>query len=97
MIPRYITCERCGAVKQVRKPSEQRQRFCSRKCSAIVTMNIRHAASSKGGLMRAHRVRMQILQRINGLSPLQAFRQGYRLGVEKRRRQYRKRMATCAA
>lgn len=92
-LPRFITCAHCGAVKQVRKPSEQTQRFCSRKCSAMVTMNIRHAASSKGGLMRAHRVRMQILQRIDGLTPLQAFRQGYRLGLEKRRRIYKRRAA----
>lgn len=90
--PLFIVCRHCGIVKTVRKPCEQRQqRFCSRKCANTVHCNISHASRGLGGRVRAHRARLRVLERIKGLSPLDAFRQGYTLGLNSKTRQLKRR------
>lgn len=44
-------------------------------------MNIPREAMSRGGKMRASRMRSALAQRVVNLTPLEAFRLGYRTGL----------------
>lgn len=91
--PLFSCCARrsCGRVFGVRRPVEQRRRkYCSRRCAALVNQNIT-GAGSKGGLQAARVRRRRVLDRLDGLTVLQAFRLGYVRGLESKTRQIRKR------
>lgn len=96
--PYFIICANptCEQVKQVRRPSDQqRHRFCSRKCSAIVVCNITKVAGAArlGGLAKAKQAQRAVVARVQGLTPLAAFRLGYDRGLQSKHRQLRKRSA----
>ena len=98
-IPRFIVCQnpRCGQVKQVCRPYEQKiRKYCTRRCSNVVHGNITRAAASRGGLERARRARLALVARIAGLTPLEAFRLGYTKGLMSKTRQLHKRRETAA-
>lgn len=93
-MPLHILCARpgCEGALRVRTPSEQRRhRFCSRRCAALVTQNIRRAQPGKGGRTSGRRRQQASLARVAGLTPLQAFRLGYVRGLQSKLRQIRTR------
>lgn len=94
-LPLFIVCQNraCQRVKQVKRRGEQRQRFCSHRCAATVRKSPTREGSRRGGLMRAHRIRERIRQKVDGMKPIDAFRYGYTLGLQSKTRQLRKRRA----
>ena len=95
--PLYITCEReaCGAVIRVKNRAlQQVQRFCSRRCATLMCAvnNLYREAQSRGGKTRAHRARLALIQRVQGLSPVEAFRVGYLRGLGSKHRQLARRV-----
>lgn len=80
--PIYMTCTRpgCGVKREVRRPvDQQKRRFCSRRCAALVTRNI--AKSHLGFLVAAARRRERVIAQIVGMTPLESFRFGYHKGL----------------
>jgi hypothetical protein len=95
-VPLFVTCERCGGLKQVPTRSRQaRQRFCSFHCArkATAVMNIPREAQSRGGKMRASRCRARLMAAVARLTPMEAFRLGYTRGMQSKNRQLAKRRA----
>lgn len=92
-VPYFYECQRpsCGQLKQVRRPSEQkRHKYCSRKCAAMVLQNIKRAY--RKGVENSARARMRrVVDRVAGLSAIEAFRVGYDCGLRSKLRQLRKR------
>lgn len=87
-LPLYIVCAYgpCGNVVPVAKPSlQKRRKYCSQRCNGLANANCtkNRAACARGGTETAHRKRLAVLQRVKGLSALEAFRQGYRLGLQR--------------
>lgn len=94
----FITCERenCGQIKRVKdRAKQQTQRFCSRRCATLACNGNEFCreAQSRGGKMRAHRARLAIMARVSTLTPIEAFRHGYKLGLESKWRQTKRRQA----
>lgn len=97
-VPLFITCEReaCGKVIQVRDRCLQRvQRFCGLTCAAIARNSRPHTflASQKGGKERGRRARLKIMERVKGMTPVEAFRLGYVRGLQSKHRQLANRRA----
>lgn len=91
--PLFIQCQRpgCEGIKQVRCPSDQRKyRYCSQRCIALMTQNIKRAGR-KGVERSASARRRRVLERVKGLSPLEAFRLGYDRGLQSKLTQIRRR------
>lgn len=90
----YIVCAnpKCAKVKRVRRPSEQRRhKYCSRHCANLMHGGPPKGAASKGGTVRAQRCRARLLRSLAGLTPLEAFRRGYTIGLQSKLRQIHKR------
>lgn len=94
-LPRFIVCANpaCQAVKEVRRPSDQRRRkYCSHRCASHMTAGSRRAACSEAcrrvALAYAHRRRLAALERLKGLTPLESYRRGYDCGFESAKRQF---------
>lgn len=92
-VPLFITCERpsCGRLKQVRWACEQRtKRFCSQACANKVTKNTTRGQLWKTGVPASVVARKRkLLARVAGLTPLEAFKVGYKLGLYSKLRQVR--------
>jgi len=96
-LPLFFICQNpaCQKVVRVKTPKQQRdRRCCGPRCVAIVFPNLTKELRRKGGLTRARRDRLRIRARIKDLTPIQAFRKGYLLGLASKHRQLRKRAAT---
>lgn len=94
-IPLYMTCQRpeCEAIKQVRTPFEQRTRkYCSQRCNGLANANIRRAGR-KGVDESARRRKRRLLERVQGMTPMDAFRAGYKAGLRSKIHQIRRRYA----
>lgn len=93
--PLFIVCQRagCGKLREVRRPCEQQhEKYCSRRCAAFVTKNCaRPGVGRLGGLECARRARRALVKRLDGLTPLEAFRLGYDRGLQSKHRQIRRR------
>lgn len=92
-VPLYIECKRpgCGRLREVRCPAHQaRGGYCSQRCNALVNQNIRKAGL-KGVWGSAHQRKRRVLARIDGLTPLEAFKLGYRSGLRSKSYQIRRR------
>lgn len=92
-VPLFIQCKRpgCEGVKQVRRVCDQRKvKYCSQRCIAIVTQNIRRAGR-KGIEASVRQRQRKVLLRVKGLSPIAAFRLGYVRGLQSKLRQIRRR------
>ena len=91
---RYITCQRpgCGQIREVNRPCEQRTRkFCSKRCANLVVCNVTRNGNHRLGVEKSVATRKRkVLARVEGLSPLQAFKLGYKCGIESKCRQIRK-------
>lgn len=97
-VPLFITCQRegCENIREVRCPRYQReQKYCSRRCAALVSKNILHAEPGKGGREAGRRRQRALLERVKNLTPVEAFRVGYVRGLQSKRRQMQ-RKATAA-
>lgn len=84
-LPLFITCQnpRCEKVRQVRKPYEQKRRkFCSHRCAALTHKGPTKADARRGGLMNGHRRREAVRLKVADMTPLEAFRYGYTLGLQ---------------
>lgn len=94
-VPLFIVCQRpeCGRLKQVRWACEQRtKRFCSPACANKVTKNTRRGELWKTGVPASVVARKRkLLARVAGLTPPEAFKVGYKLGLYSKLRQVRKR------
>lgn len=91
--PLYIECQRpgCGRLRSVRSPYLQRQRrYCSQRCNGLAHANVRKGAALGAARAAAKRKR-EVVQRIVGLTPLEAFREGYKVGLRSKCSQIRKR------
>lgn len=53
-------------------------------------MNIPREAMSRGGKVRASRARTRLIQRVAHLTPVEAFRLGYRTGLSSKTLQLKK-------
>ncbi|SRR5581483_9622430 len=87
-----LTCARpeCRRQKLVK---DRTQRYCSKRCAILMNPQMRNkSANSRGGRMRAHRARMALLVRIQGKTPLEAFRMGYVRGLQASHRQITKKL-----
>jgi hypothetical protein len=87
-----IVCHRraCGRVREVSRLSQQkRQKFCSRTCANLATANIR-GRYHEGVKRSAQNRKRRLLARVAGLTPLEAFKVGYRVGLEGKLTQIRK-------
>lgn len=97
--PFFGVCARveCGALFEVRKRSILRVRkHCSHRCASLAAAARRgraafQAAGRKGGAVWGRRAQRRALARVKGLSPLEAFRRGYDIGLQSKLRQIRKR------
>lgn len=88
--PLFIVCQNpaCAQLRQVNKPSiQRRQRYCGRRCAAIMHNNVTTESARKGGLERGRRLRARIRQSVETMTPLEAFRYGYTLGLKSKTRQ----------
>lgn len=97
--PRFITCQRaaCEAVVSVANGYEQRRRkYCSHRCAALAYQPLTAAEGAKGGRERAHRARLAIRLKVETLPAIDAFRYGYKLGLESKRRQIKRRTKVAA-
>ncbi len=90
-IPRFVVCVRCGTRKELRRPSDQRT-YCSHRCAGLVLQNIRQAQAA-GVAISARNRKRRLLERVEGLTPLAAFRLGYLTGLQSKHRQIRKHRA----
>jgi hypothetical protein len=91
--PLVAICQRrvCAKPFTARSPFElAKRKYCSRRCSSLMTQNIR-AAGRLGGRVSAQRRQQRLLARVAGLTPLEAFRTGYTVGLQSKLRQIRKR------
>lgn len=83
-LPLYLTCRTCGKVREVGKPSDQQRRKASRCLACAGRRNLaqtdHHATGRLGGLKSGERMRAILLQRIKGMTPLEAYRAGRRHG-----------------
>jgi hypothetical protein len=98
-VPLFITCERCEAIKQVKNRTVQRlQRFCSKHCAtkACCSHPFNKEAQSRGGKMRASRMRTALMVKVGHLGPVEAFRLGYARGLQSKWRQTRNRRKVAA-
>ena len=93
----FIVCQnpRCGAVKPVRSPYEQRTvKYCSHSCTSTMTKNLTHAAQRAGGLQSKKVRAARALARIQGMRPLEIWRAAYSQGWKAGARSARRRMHT---
>lgn len=84
-VPLFITCKRsgCGELRQVETVEQQvKGGYCSHRCAAL---------DHRLGVERARKLRAAMLERLDGLTPLEAFRLGYVRGLQSKIRQIRKR------
>jgi hypothetical protein len=91
-LPLRILCQRqgCENVLDVRCPAEQRRRkYCSRRCANLVNRNILRAWR-KGVDGSVRKRQRQVLARVAGLTPLEAFRLGYKRGLYSKLRQVKR-------
>ncbi len=80
----FRRCKRrgCGKRRDVAHPKPlERPGYCSHRCAAL---------DQRLGVNRASAMRRQLMARLDGLTPLQAFRLGYVRGLESKCRQIRK-------
>lgn len=103
-IPLFISCQRhgCENIRSVRHAYEQRiRRFCSRSCASKVTRNLHRlspqAFGAMGGKVSAERRRAAMFVKIQGLTPMQAYRKGRQEGWHAGERAMLKRLARRAA
>lgn len=94
-MPLYIECAnpQCLAIKQVKtRALQQAQRFCSRRCGTAfrMHMNLNREAQSRGGKMRAHRMRVALMEKLKDMTLADAFRLGYARGLQSKWRQTRR-------
>jgi hypothetical protein len=89
--PRYFVCQRkaCGKVKRIPKNEQRRRKFCSHRCAALEHRTIA-GQGAKGGRISAQRRRQRILKQIAGLSRLEVFHKAYRIGLNSKCHQLRK-------
>lgn len=90
-VPLLVECQRpgCGAIVPVRCLSVQRrQKYCSLSCSAKVQSGANAAKASAAGVLARKR---KVLARIDGMTPLQAWKAGYKVGMNGKLRHIRRR------
>lgn len=91
----WVVCRRkgCERLSTARSKREQRRRkYCSRRCAAIVNKNIGKTTAARRAEILAksiHTRKQQVLNRIAGLTPLEAFRLGYKLALKSKAKQLR--------
>jgi len=99
--PLYVFCQRpgCEGYARVTNRSKQRTRkFCSRRCAALAQpqSTLSTEARSRGGKTRAQRARRRLMQRIAGMSAIEAFRVGYVRGLQSKWRKTRAKLGQTA-
>lgn len=102
-VPLFIVCAYapCGKVHPVRnRHDQQRIKHCSHACASAATAHTRRDACRDAcrqvGLAWARTRRQRLLVRVQGLSPLAAFRLGYLRGLASKHRQIRRQKAAAA-
>jgi hypothetical protein len=71
----------------VRSVTEQRkQKYCGRRCAALVHQNILRAERGKGGRENGRRRRIALMHKLRAFTQAEAFRLGYRRGFESAKR-----------
>ncbi len=93
-VPLFITCQRpgCEKVHQVNSRwRQQKQKYCSLKCAAIVKQQSPEgrAASGRGARTRTAQERARLIASVQHLTPIEAFRLGYLRGLHSKHRQIR--------
>jgi hypothetical protein len=91
--PLLAICQRrvCAKPFPVRCPADlAKRKYCSPRCNALVNQNIR-GAGRIGGRVSGQRRQQRLVARVAGLTPLEAFRTGYTVGLQSKLRQIRRR------
>lgn len=94
--PLFIFCRRhaCGAKVRVPNRWHQRtRRYCSKRCATIALEPIMRLVRQKGGYASGKLRQRALLARVQGMTPVEAFRVGYLRGLQSKHRQLRRRAA----
>lgn len=79
----YAMCQRegCENVFQLRRPSERgKRKFCSQRCNGMAYQRFSKEAMDRGRAKGIVTHKRKVLARIDGLTPLEAFKLGYQCG-----------------
>ena len=95
-LPLFVTCQRpgCGGIRSVRHPREQRRgKYCSRFCAAMMNQNLmKRPETRRNGLLAGiQSKKRKMREKVQGLTPLEAFQLGYETGMRSKVR-YLKRL-----
>lgn len=92
--PLYITCRRHGCGGKARVPNrwhQRNRRYCSKRCATLANEPIMRLVRQKGGFAAGKVRRQAVIARVQGLTPLEAFRLGYMRGLHSKHRQLKAR------
>lgn len=97
-LPLFTTCQRpgCGQIRQVpTKYQQRRQKYCSRRCVGLMR-SFTLAERQRGAAVSKAVRRAASLVRLEGMSPLDIYRQGFSNGFKSGVRSVRRRMGQAA-